>query len=48
MPIGHGLAYIYCMLGSRVRGIAKHRRLRGDDDTGEIGIDNELGINSCG
>jgi len=25
-----------------------HRRLRGDDDNGEIGIGNELGINSCG
>jgi hypothetical protein len=30
------------------KGIAKHQRLRGDDDTGEIGIDNELGRNSCG
>jgi hypothetical protein len=30
------------------KGIAKHRRLRGDDDTGAISIDNELGRNSCG
>jgi hypothetical protein len=30
------------------KGITKHRRIRGDDDTGEIGIDNELGRNSCG
>jgi hypothetical protein len=25
-----------------------HRRLRGDDDTSEIGIDSVLGGNSCG
>jgi len=30
------------------KGIAKHRRLRGDVDIDEIGIDNELGRNSCG
>jgi len=36
------------MLGSRVRGIAKYRRIRGDDDTGEIGSDNKLGKNSYG
>ena len=30
------------------KGIAKHRRLRGDDDTGGISLDNELGRNSCG
>jgi hypothetical protein len=30
------------------KGIAKHRRLRGDDDTGGISIENELGRNSCG
>jgi hypothetical protein len=30
------------------KGIAKHRCLRGDDDTGEIGIDNELGRYICG
>jgi len=30
------------------KGISMHRRLRGDDDTGEIGINNELGRNSCG
>jgi hypothetical protein len=28
--------------------IAMHQRLRGDDDTSEIGIDNELGRNNCG
>jgi len=25
-----------------------HQRLQGDDDTGEIGIRNELGRNNCG
>jgi hypothetical protein len=30
------------------KGIATHRLLRGNDDTGEIGIDNVLGGNSCG
>jgi hypothetical protein len=30
------------------KGITMHRRLRGDDDTYEIGIGNELGINNCG
>jgi len=30
------------------KGIAMHRRLQGDDDTDEIGIDNLLGGNSCG
>jgi hypothetical protein len=30
------------------KGIVMHRRLRGDDDTGEIGIDSVLGGNSCG
>jgi len=29
-------------------GIVKHRRLQGDDDTGEISTDNELGRNNCG
>jgi hypothetical protein len=30
------------------KGITMHRCLRGDDDIGEIGIGNELGINSYG
>ena len=29
------------------KGIAMHRCLRGDDDTSEIGIDNELDKNNC-
>jgi len=30
------------------KGITMHQSLRGDDDTGEIGIDNVLGGNSYG
>ena len=30
------------------KGIIMHRRLQGDDDTSEIGIDSVLGGNSCG
>ena len=30
------------------KGIIMHRRLWGDDDTDEIGIDNVLGGNKCG
>jgi len=30
------------------KGIVMHRRLWGDDDTGEIGIDNVLGRNRYG
>jgi hypothetical protein len=37
---------VYVMVPGK--GIAMHQRLRGDDDTGEIGIGNELGKNNYG